>query len=540
MKCRQAANWIDAALDGDAGLTSTQREQLEAHLAGCAGCRRQWEALRTAEAVLRVPQPVAAPAGMLDEFRRRLEAERAAPVLPPSRRWSWSWLWPVGSLAAAGAAAALALHFSTPTLLLPSTPDSAPAAAIPERTGSASAPTRGSADAPAARAGTGAPDAARGRRESPRPPSSPAAGGGELRSSPAKVTTPAAGARPERERTATDSTAAADFTRPHPQATTAGGHAADLKQDAAAAMLGLESTHPKPVGRRSAAPEQTTQLFADWPTFYVSGQRDNAPTAAPLAPEFEVSPAVLSALQRPVRVSGEMQSLQDAAERLSEAADVRLEIEGRPSVLRRQVRLSAPTDEAPLWVVLQNVAQEHSLRIYPKENQLVLRPAEETERRGGKAVARAEAVAPRAPEALSQKRGPAPPPEPTRTMRAVTSAPPAGPAAPSSAPAPFGGLAGGGLGGFAGGDRDHAPESRLMYRRGAAYPGLAPDRSVWPSQWGLLPEQGFRLPSPEEFAQNQLYGTAVPQGNAPDRPAAEKASTPQPSSPAKPQLPKKR
>ncbi|MGV3724621.1 MAG: anti-sigma factor family protein [Actinomycetota bacterium] len=112
MNCGQAERWMDAALDlgagtgAAAGVSQARRAAFDAHLAACPTCRRQWEALQTAEAVLRVPRPVAVPEGMLAEFRNRLEAETAAArTAPRVSRSKWAWLWPAGSLAAAGAAA---------------------------------------------------------------------------------------------------------------------------------------------------------------------------------------------------------------------------------------------------------------------------------------------------------------------------------------------------------------------------------------------------------------------------------------------------
>lgn len=124
MNCRQAENWMDAVLDAgaldeqagaDQALPVRSRAEFDAHLAQCPTCSRQWNLLRTAEAALRVPRPVQAPAGLLGEFRQRVaqEAATSAPAAKPHREdrpWL-RWLWPMGSLAAA--TAALALVFNT-------------------------------------------------------------------------------------------------------------------------------------------------------------------------------------------------------------------------------------------------------------------------------------------------------------------------------------------------------------------------------------------------------------------------------------------
>lgn len=123
MKCGQAEKWMDAVLDeqsggaasGAPGSQGQRQREFEAHLAACPTCRRQWEALRSAEAVLRVPKPVPAPESLLADFRRRLaeEEQRSAPLAPPvPRRAGWRWAWPLSSLAAAGVAAAAVLMFN--------------------------------------------------------------------------------------------------------------------------------------------------------------------------------------------------------------------------------------------------------------------------------------------------------------------------------------------------------------------------------------------------------------------------------------------
>jgi anti-sigma factor RsiW len=98
VSCREARRRLGARLDGRLG--PGEREALEAHLAGCAGCRGElarWEASARA---LRAAGPTAVPPGLAARaFRAALAAPRPAPApwfLPAARRAALA-----GALAAA-------------------------------------------------------------------------------------------------------------------------------------------------------------------------------------------------------------------------------------------------------------------------------------------------------------------------------------------------------------------------------------------------------------------------------------------------------
>ncbi len=60
MKCRQILRRLSACQDGEA--SPELRLQVEEHLRGCAGCRREWESLLDLERRLRLlPQPASDP-----------------------------------------------------------------------------------------------------------------------------------------------------------------------------------------------------------------------------------------------------------------------------------------------------------------------------------------------------------------------------------------------------------------------------------------------------------------------------------------------
>ncbi len=238
--------------------------------------------------------------------------------------------------------------------------------------------------------------------------------------------------------------------------------------------------------------------------------------------ELEVSPAVLTALQRPVEITFRNGTIQEAARQLTEAADVVLKVD--PRVAQANVNFTGPAAQAPLWIVLQEVALQNQLQILPQDNQLILKPVERSQPaakaraevtgglRGG--FAGASPASPRgstpADPMLAKKPAPAtnvPPP-------AVAPAP-TGPAAPAEparkALRPYG------FGRPAPGPRAEslmkkekkgaAPlplqqnarfmESRALDIAGAPVMGTLPDRRVWPTDWGFLPERGFAIPPPE-------------------------------------------
>lgn len=74
MNCDDARELCSALVDE--ALTPTERAALDAHLAGCADCRRELERLRATVSLLRAAPPLRAPAGFVD---RVLEAARPTP-----------------------------------------------------------------------------------------------------------------------------------------------------------------------------------------------------------------------------------------------------------------------------------------------------------------------------------------------------------------------------------------------------------------------------------------------------------------------------
>lgn len=74
MSCHDAREWLSDLLDD--ALEAEARAQVDAHLAGCAECRRELERLRATVSLLRAVERPQAPAGFVD---RVLEAARPAP-----------------------------------------------------------------------------------------------------------------------------------------------------------------------------------------------------------------------------------------------------------------------------------------------------------------------------------------------------------------------------------------------------------------------------------------------------------------------------
>ncbi len=151
MNCREAENWMDRLLD-EAGLdhASTRSAALDRHLSGCAACRRQWEILTLAESALRIPQPVAAPASSLSDFRTRLAIENQRSVAGQPKWPVWLRLGaPMGGLAAALAVTVIVImqpsrpprpaglpdpaRSATGLPVVPTPPDSGARDAAPER-----------------------------------------------------------------------------------------------------------------------------------------------------------------------------------------------------------------------------------------------------------------------------------------------------------------------------------------------------------------------------------------------------------------------
>ena len=74
MSCHDAREWLSDLLDD--ALETEARAQVDAHLAGCADCRRELDRLRATVSLLHAVERPQAPAGFVD---RVLEAARPAP-----------------------------------------------------------------------------------------------------------------------------------------------------------------------------------------------------------------------------------------------------------------------------------------------------------------------------------------------------------------------------------------------------------------------------------------------------------------------------
>lgn len=107
MDCTQSEHWMAACLDGE--LDPPGALQLATHLAGCATCRVQLDALERLRAdLMREATRHAAPSHLRQRIEQALREQRpaeargrAGPVALP-RRWPWAWI----NLALAGAGAA--------------------------------------------------------------------------------------------------------------------------------------------------------------------------------------------------------------------------------------------------------------------------------------------------------------------------------------------------------------------------------------------------------------------------------------------------
>ena len=103
MRCKKVIAQLSAYLDGQ--LTAAEREAVRLHLAGCARCRAEMEALdRTAYAVADLPR-LQAPAGLRDKVLAKLDG--VTPVAARHPRWRMYWG------AAAAVAFALVIMFLT-------------------------------------------------------------------------------------------------------------------------------------------------------------------------------------------------------------------------------------------------------------------------------------------------------------------------------------------------------------------------------------------------------------------------------------------
>jgi len=74
--CKVFRHWMSLKLDGL--LDEDQERALQAHLATCAACRAEWEALQFVSRLLDEQPMVPAPPGFVAGVERRLAAQRAA------------------------------------------------------------------------------------------------------------------------------------------------------------------------------------------------------------------------------------------------------------------------------------------------------------------------------------------------------------------------------------------------------------------------------------------------------------------------------
>ena len=108
--CEREREAIGALVDGELG--EAERAALDAHLDGCAGCRRALADLQRLAAAFETLQPVEPAADFEARFWARVAREKDAPqgLLARIRRW----LLPGGLALAGAAAAALALFLNVP------------------------------------------------------------------------------------------------------------------------------------------------------------------------------------------------------------------------------------------------------------------------------------------------------------------------------------------------------------------------------------------------------------------------------------------
>ena len=85
MRCDDAIGLFTRYRDGD--LDPATRADLEAHLAGCARCRAEYEAIDTVRALLRELRPEPAPSTLVSGVRTRL---RRRPERPREVLWRWA------------------------------------------------------------------------------------------------------------------------------------------------------------------------------------------------------------------------------------------------------------------------------------------------------------------------------------------------------------------------------------------------------------------------------------------------------------------
>jgi len=79
MSCERIREWMSDRLDGC--LAAGQIAGMDAHLAGCDACRREWEDLRQTVDLIRDLPPVPPPADLLQSVHQRLARQRKSPLI---------------------------------------------------------------------------------------------------------------------------------------------------------------------------------------------------------------------------------------------------------------------------------------------------------------------------------------------------------------------------------------------------------------------------------------------------------------------------
>jgi anti-sigma factor RsiW len=86
--CDGARDLFSALVDD--ALSAEERRDLDAHLAGCADCRRELQAFRGTVALVRSAGPVRAPMGFVDRVLPGPGPRRGTAVLPAGSFCHWA------------------------------------------------------------------------------------------------------------------------------------------------------------------------------------------------------------------------------------------------------------------------------------------------------------------------------------------------------------------------------------------------------------------------------------------------------------------
>lgn len=511
MNCRQVDKLMDLALDqgrGTEGLTGDRKAHFDAHLASCAQCRAQWEVIRMADAALRTPKPVPAPQGMLAEFRQRLAQEETVREIRQTSRFM-PWLWPVASFAAAGAAAALVFGLN---LAPGGAPFSRPHSRPVERAQQApsdlnsfvpTSPPHNSIDEPLAKRNETPPHGAETLGTTGNPSSAAARAKAHDTASPrTALNTPAPITKPQKPTVMA-------LAVPAPHFDFSDRKRGLLRKPTDDRVVRENLAKDRGEGARSPADGLSLGFGGGGDATMFRRRDERAETAGiPIAleantqqvqsevlpPEFNVSPAVLTALRRDVDVKVDTVPVREALAQLTERADVVVRLD--PAV--QPQRVSVRQAGAPLWVALQSVAQQARLKIYPEDNHLVLRPQDAAPAAGGLGGAGGPAPTP-----LGTKAAAAPPP-PAKPAPALAAKPATAPRrrleihpdrrAKQDQQADKLAL---------GKSLSERPAERFaetdFENRKLSAVAPAPDPAVWPAAWGALPSKGFEAPKPEDL-----------------------------------------